>query len=145
MKTELTLLRCLGLLMLVPGVAVSVLGVALGFQSSGVMWLMTAVLLVLGGALVVIPFRFFKKPSVGAANDILTLLSLSVFGIVFSSLKKISPDAWGIPKQLGIAPENAELVRAFLALLVAWLVFRMMRTLVDRAFTQGAQSEIAKV
>jgi hypothetical protein len=66
--------------------------------------------------------------------DILTVFSLFIFGAVASALRKSSPDAWGIPRRLGIPADNAELVRALISLLIAWAIHRVLKKrLVDGA------------
>ena len=126
----------LALLGILPGFGLIMLGLALGIGKGGLAWLLTAVLLPLGGLFIWKSVRYFKQPSLPAASDILTVLSLGAFGFLSSTLRKTYPDAWGIPARLEIGKENAEGIRMLIALLIVWAFHRLLKKrLVDQAFT----------
>ncbi len=126
----------LALLGILPGLGLVALGLAFGIENGGLAWLLTAVLLPLGGLFIWKSLRCFKQPSLSAASDLVTVLSLVVFGFISSTLGKTYPDAWGIPERLAIGQENAEGLRMLIALLIAWAFHRILKKhLVERAFT----------
>lgn len=71
--------------------------------------------------------RFFRRPSPATTHDILMIVSLVIFGVVSSALRKVAPEAWGVPAWLGIESRNADMVLTLVALLVAWVAHRGLK------------------
>ena len=143
MNPRLTIFRALALLGFLPGLGVIALGLSIGTSQGGLFWLATAAFVVFGGLLIWKSVQYFWRPSRPAAADLLTVLSLVVFGLILSSLRKNFPDAWGIPDRLGIGRENAEGVRMLLALLIAWVLHRALKKwLLEPAFAAAVPEKV---
>jgi len=108
MNFRLRIFRALALLCIIPGLGVMMLGLGIGLQGGGPFWLLAATLVFFGGLLIWRTVEYFKQPSRPAAADLLTVLSLVIFSVISSSLRKSFPDAWGVPDKLGIGRDNAD-------------------------------------
>jgi hypothetical protein len=137
---RLMILRVFALLGILPGLGLVLMGIATGLRGGGLLWLVAAALTAFGLAWAWKAVSYFKNPSPRAARDLVTLFSVVVFSVLFSTIKRRYPEVWGIPESLGIARENAMGVTTFIALTIAWAAHRLLKTyVIEPAFVPSKE------
>jgi len=134
---QLTIIRVFALLGILLGLGLVLLGIALGLRDGGLFWLAAAGLIALGSAWSWKSLGYLRRPTPGAAHDLITLLAVLLFSLLNAPLNRRYPEAWGLPAALGIGRDQAALVTLLLALAAAWAVYRLLKKfLVEPAFAR---------